>query len=96
MATSKDEILQEIHKFVAEHQKPPGEHAFAAATRIKESAWKGRIWVRWTDAVREAGYEPNQLNQRIPDEDMLQQLATFIVALGPSVFATKSPCRHEE
>lgn len=83
MATSKEEILAEIRKFVAGNGGViPGERTFAAATRIKESAWKGKYWVRWTDAVREAGYDPNAMNQRIPDENILEQLAEFISKLA--------------
>jgi hypothetical protein len=83
MAITREEILSEIRKFVGDHDgEVPGERAFARATRIKESAWKGKHWVRWTDAVREAGYDPNVMNQKIPDEDILQKLAVFISSLG--------------
>ncbi len=83
MAISKEEILSEIRKFVAAHDgEIPGERRFATATRMKESAWKGKYWARWTDAVREAGYDPNAKNQKIPDENILEQLAAFITKLG--------------
>lgn len=75
--------MSEIRKFVEHNEGAiPGERAFARATRIKESAWKGKYWVRWTDAVREAGYNPNMMNQKIPDEDMLRRLSEFITNLG--------------
>jgi hypothetical protein len=38
---------------------PVGKDRFAAATGIKETAWRGRYWARYSDAVREAGYGPN-------------------------------------
>jgi len=80
---TKDEILSEIRKFVAANDGViPGERTFAAATRIKESAWKGKYWARWTEAVKAAGYDPNTLNQKIPDEDILDKLAGFITSLG--------------
>lgn len=73
----------EIRKFVGANEgEIPGERTFVAATRIKQSAWKGRYWARWTDAVREAGFDPNAMMQRIPDEDILEQLAGFITKLG--------------
>src|SRR5690349_24914233 len=79
MAMSREEILAEIRKYVdANNGVIPGERTFAAATRIKESAWKGKHWARWTDAVREAGYNPNVMTQKIPDEGILEQLAGFI------------------
>jgi hypothetical protein len=82
MAISKEEILTEIRKFVGNGGAIPGERTFLAATRIKPSAWKGRYWARWTDAVREAGYDPNTMTRKIPDENVLQRLAKFIAKLG--------------
>jgi len=83
MVISREEILAEIQKFVAANNGAiPGERTFRAATRIKESAWKGKHWVRWTDAVREAGFDPNSLNQKIPDENILERLAGYITNLG--------------
>jgi hypothetical protein len=81
MPISKEEILAEIRKFVVGNGDIPGERTFVAATRIKESAWKGKYWVRWTDAVREAGYDPNAMNQKIPDEKIVEQLAGFVSKL---------------
>ena len=43
MLISREEILAEIRKFVAANDGAiPGERTFLAATRIKESAWKGK------------------------------------------------------
>jgi len=83
MEISREEILAEIRKFVAANSGAiPGERTFMAATRIKQSVWKGSHWARWTDAVREAGYDPNAMTQKIPDADILEQLAGFITKLG--------------
>ena len=59
------------------------------ATRIQASAWKGKYWARWTDAVREAGYDPNTITHKIPEEQILERLAAFIVRLG------RFPVRNE-
>lgn len=83
MAISKEEILVELRKFVVVNNGMiPGERTFVAATRIKQSAWKGKYWARWTDAVREAGYDPNAMTPKIPDEGILEGLAAFITKLG--------------
>ncbi|MEX2306144.1 MAG: GIY-YIG nuclease family protein [Pirellulales bacterium] len=83
MPISREEIVAEIQKFVAANDgKIPGESTFVSATRIKQSVWKGRYWVRWTDAVREAGYDPNSMKRKIPDEEILACLAKFITELG--------------
>jgi len=83
MPISREEILSEIRKFVAAHDgEIPGQRTFVVTTRIKPSAWMGKFWARWSDAVREAGYDPNAMNQKIPDEDVLEKLAAFITDLA--------------
>jgi hypothetical protein len=82
MAITRQEIILEIQKLAATDGTIPEERGFANATRIKESAWKGKYWARWTEAIREAGYDPNTLTQRIPDEEILEKLATFITNVG--------------
>lgn len=83
MAISRQELLDNIRKYVKTHDgKIPGERSFAAATRIRQSSWKGRYWARWTDAVREAGYKANTLTQKVSDEDILARLANLVTKLG--------------
>ncbi|MGH7138611.1 MAG: GIY-YIG nuclease family protein, partial [Pirellulales bacterium] len=82
MSITRTEIIEEIKKFVVRERRSPGEREFVAATRIKQSAWKGKYWARWTDAVREAGHEPNSMTQKIPEADLIKQLAEFVVDLG--------------
>jgi hypothetical protein len=82
MPLTREEIIAEIHKqFAANGGDALGERTFKTATGIKESSWKGRFWVRWTDAVREAGYVPQVLNQKIPEEQLLEKLASYVTAL---------------
>ena len=52
------------------------------ATGIRETDWAGRYWARWSDAVREAGLEPNALQERYEDEDVLAHLAPEVRRLG--------------
>jgi hypothetical protein len=79
---TKDEIISDIHKYVATYGESPGEREFANATGIKPWKWKGKLWVRWSEAVREAGYAPKSMIQRTPDADMLQKLANLVLRLG--------------
>jgi hypothetical protein len=67
----KEEILKEI-KLTAKANGgvPLGQSRFSQATGIKTSDWLGKLWARWGDAVREAGFEPNEL-QSAYDEDLL-------------------------
>jgi hypothetical protein len=80
---TRDEIISEIRRTAAANDgKPLGKSRFFAETGIRESDWSGRFWVRWSDALREAGYAPNQLNPSLPDEDLLRSLASLVAELG--------------
>lgn len=80
----KVEILQEIRRQAAINEGVPlGKERFEAATGIKQSAWQGRYWVRWSDAVEEAGFAPNRWNsQKLSDEELIRELATLARQLG--------------
>ena len=53
-----------------------GRGRFEAETGIRESQWIGRYWVRWGDAVVEAGFAPNELQGKVnTDEELLTLLA---------------------
>jgi hypothetical protein len=82
MPVTREEILSEIRKFVTKNDEVPGERTFTLATRIKPSVWKGRYWARWTDVIREAGTDPLEMNQKIPDEEMLEARANFVTKLS--------------
>jgi hypothetical protein len=61
---------------------PIGRERFERETGIKESDWAGRFWVRWSEAVKEAGFEPNKLNIAHEEEFLLEQYASLIRELG--------------
>lgn len=59
---NKEHILQEIRRTTKQNGgKPLGRSRFFREIGIKESDWLGRYWARWSEAVREAGFAPNQL-----------------------------------
>jgi len=62
--------------------KAPGRRAFLAPTGIRDSELKGVIWIRWSDAITEAGLSPNQVRQPIPHEELLGRLAGLTKELG--------------
>ncbi len=81
--TNKGHILTEIRRTAAANGGVPlGTGRFLAETGIRESDWHGRFWVRWGDAVREAGFEPNQLQQAIPENRLLETLSSLLRELG--------------
>lgn len=79
----KQHILDEIMRTAVENGgQPLGRQRFLEATGIRESDWSGKYWARWNDAVQEAGLEPNQMQDAIPDEQLFVHYAGLIRELG--------------
>ncbi|MBI1348491.1 GIY-YIG nuclease family protein [bacterium] len=79
----KTHILNEIRRLAVENgDAPVGRERFERETGIRESDWSGKYWIRWNDAVREAGYEPNQLNAAHDEEFMLSAYIGLVRELG--------------
>jgi hypothetical protein len=81
---TKDEILAAIKREAAANGGVPlGKRRFEVVTGIGDSTWTGRYWARWSDAVREAGLEPNEWQSALgTDEDLVRHLATLAKQLG--------------
>jgi hypothetical protein len=79
----KQHILDEIKRIAASNGGvAPGRAKFLSETGIRESDWMGKYWVRWNDALREAGFAPNQMQGAYKDEELLERLGSFIRELG--------------
>ena len=80
---NKRHILEEIKRTAeANGGVPLGRQRFLTETGIRESDWSGRFWTKWSDAVREAGYEPNVKQAAFENERLLEKLASFVRELG--------------
>ena len=80
---TKEHILDEIRRVAEAHDgKTPGRERFASETGIQQSDWIGRYWIRWGDAVAEAGFEPNRLVTAVPEGEMLERLTRLVRELG--------------
>lgn len=76
-------ILDEIKRLAsANGGKPPGRSAFENATGIRESDWFPHYWLRWGDALKDAGFSPNRLNVPLGDAKVLDQYVTLVRELG--------------
>jgi hypothetical protein len=71
---SNEHILAEIRRVTNENGAAPGVRVFANATAIPQHAWKGKYWRAWSDALVEAGFTPNALNEAIQDADLVLSL----------------------
>ncbi len=80
---TKEHILSEIRRTASANGGAPlGLDRFFAETGIKVSDWDGKFWARWGDALKEAGFQPNQLTTARTTEDLLNNLAGLVRELG--------------
>ncbi len=83
MAREKQQILDMIRRMAVQHGgKAPGAQRFASCTGIGKSEWYPNLWLRWGDAVREAGCRANSLNQAFSEESLIQKYVDLIRELG--------------
>jgi len=68
----KPEVLQAIRKIAEERGAPPGRELFESQTGIKMSDWYPHLWLRWGDALIEAGFEPNKLQTATREAVIIQ------------------------
>lgn len=80
---TKEHVLAEIRRTAAENGNAPlGRLAFLTETGIKESEWRGKYWARWSEAVREAGFEPNTKQEPYATDHLLERLIELTRELG--------------
>lgn len=80
---SKEKIISEIKRTAQENGGIPlGRARFLSETGIKESDWIGRYWSKWSEAVIEAGFIPNEKQGSFSNEHLLQKFAEFVIELG--------------
>lgn len=95
---TKERILQEIRRISESNGgSPPGKQKFFQETGIKESYWSGKFWTKWSHALAEAGYLPNQLQKPIPEIEVLENYARLTAELGhiPTTAEMKMKARED-
>jgi hypothetical protein len=69
----REQIIAEIRRLAAGNGgQPLGVRAFERETGITEGSWRGLYWARWSDALKEAGFEPNEFEGRSDPEHILK------------------------
>lgn len=80
---NRQQIVAEIRRIALENGgQAPGHRAFQRETGIKESDWYPHIWLRWGDAVTEAGHVPNEFKTRISDDVLFENYIGLARKLG--------------
>jgi len=59
-----------------------GSRRFEEETGIRYGDWFGVHWARWSDALRDAGFEPNQLQGAFDEDHLLEKYAELALELG--------------
>ena len=61
----------------------PWSRGFFQETGINYHEWIGKIWARWGDALREAGFEPNKLQTAYNDDILIEKFIGLARELRP-------------
>lgn len=79
----KQEIISEIKRIAEKFDgKAPGFQRLAVETGIRKSDWYPNIWLRWSDAVREAGCQPNNFITAYDTNFLITKYIELIRELG--------------
>ena len=79
----KEHIIGEIVRTAkANGGVPLGFRSFSTETGIRTADWQGKHWARWSEAVRDAGLEPNQMTSAYDDNELLGFFSSLIRELG--------------
>jgi hypothetical protein len=80
---TKQHILDEISRTAAANSgKPLGWRAFERLTGIRYADWFGKYWKGWGEALVEAGFRPNAMQARFPEDYVLRRFAELVRELG--------------
>jgi len=75
-AITREYVLHEIQRTAAANGGAPlGSRGFFNETGIPTSALLGKLWARWSDALTEAGFPPNQLRGAYKTDALLAKYA---------------------
>jgi hypothetical protein len=79
---NREYILAEIKRIAHQNDRAPGHQAFERITGVKKSDWYPHIWLRWGDALVEAGYAPNAFQAKTSDDILIEKYAGLARGLG--------------
>jgi hypothetical protein len=80
---NRQQILTDIKRIATDNGgQPPGRQSFARTTGVKMSEWYPHIWLRWGDALAEAGYPPNLLQTKASDAVLIEKYIGLTRELG--------------
>lgn len=79
----KQKILSEIKRMAdANGGEPPGVRKFERETGIRQTDMFPQCWLRWGDALLEAGYSANEWGRRTSDGELFEKYVALARKLG--------------
>lgn len=83
MRTTRHHILDEIKRTAKENGGAPlGKRRFLQETGIRYEDWFGKYWVRWGDALQEAGFAPNKIQDAFSEDVLVEKYIALARELG--------------
>lgn len=79
---SRERIIDEIRRVAEKIGRPPGRQVFTRETGIRESEWYGVYFSKWSDALKEAGCEPNKKQEKLSSDYVLRKYAEAVRHYG--------------
>lgn len=80
---NRQEILSEIKRITQQSNgKAPGFQRFATESGIRKSDWYPHLWLRWVDAISEAGCQPNVFITALDTNFLITNYIELIRELG--------------
>jgi len=80
---NRHQIVAEIKRIALDDGgQAPGLRAFSRTTGVRKSDWYPHIWLRWGDALVEAGYAPNLFQTKTSDEALIEKYIELARELG--------------
>lgn len=79
----KQQIVAEIRRIASGNGgQAPGRQAFENATGVRMAEWYPHTWLRWNDALAEAGFAPNFFQTKTSDETLMEKYIGLTRELG--------------
>ncbi|MCF6149174.1 MAG: GIY-YIG nuclease family protein [Candidatus Kuenenia sp.] len=80
---NKQEILSEIKRLAeANGGKAPGFQRFFSETGLRKGDWYPKLWLRWGDAINEAGCDSNKFISAYDTDFLIERYIELIRELG--------------
>jgi hypothetical protein len=75
----REKIISEIKRIARTNGgQPPGRVTFENETGIRPQDWRGKHWARWGDALIDAGFQANELQQKLDLESVFPKVALAV------------------